>query len=328
MRIFISYANEDNVIANKLSSILLSDGYDIFNASSIPFGADIYKYIGSEIAKADVFIIIVSKSSNRSTYVASEMAAILSLRDKGRMPLVIPIVIGKDTDVPIDIARFHYVVFPNSTDNSTTKHDQHEQLLDSVYGKDAIKKIELILSAHEEKLKTEALKKKKIEEKVQSGLSKYIEDVFENLKASEKRNRRLALGLYLISIISLIATVLIAVLFYTRMDFNIANSKYIVIFGIVSLCIIIMLVSLSKLLFTLAKSFMVEAIRCSDRIHAISFGKFFLDAYGEEATHEEVLKAFSSWNIDNGSTSFRTQSGDDFDPKFSDILGGLKKILQ
>lgn len=47
-------------------------------------------------------------------------------------------------------------------------------------------------------------------------------------------------------------------------------------------------------LFTLAKAFMVEVIRCSDRIHAISFGIFFLDTYGSEASREEVLQAFSS----------------------------------
>lgn len=70
---------------------------------------------------------------------------------------------------------------------------------------------------------------------------------------------------------------------------------------------------------------MVEAIRCSDRIHAISFGKFFLDAYGSEASREEVLRAFSSWNIDNGNTSFRNQSGEDYDPKIAEIINVLKK---
>ena len=100
---------------------------------------------------------------------------------------------------------------------------------------------------------------------------------------------------------------------------------YMIAYGVTCLFIIIILISLSKLLFTLAKSFMVEAIRCSDRIHAISFGKFFLDAYGAEASREEVLKAFSSWNIDNGSTSFRNQSGEDYDPKIADIINILKK---
>ena len=70
---------------------------------------------------------------------------------------------------------------------------------------------------------------------------------------------------------------------------------------------------------------MVESIRCSDRIHAISFGKFFLDAYGSEATRQEVIQAFSSWNIDNGSTSFRNQSSEDYDPKIDEIIKLLKQ---
>ena len=70
---------------------------------------------------------------------------------------------------------------------------------------------------------------------------------------------------------------------------------------------------------------MVESIRCSDRIHAISFGKFFLDAYGDEATREEVINAFGSWNIDNGGTTFRNQSSDDYDPKLIELLKVFKK---
>lgn len=95
--------------------------------------------------------------------------------------------------------------------------------------------------------------------------------------------------------------------------------------GLSSLFMVIILISLSKLMFTLAKSFMVESIRCSDRFHAISFGKFFLDAYGTEASREEVIKAFSSWNIDNNSTTFRTQTGEDYDPKIAEIIKILKK---
>lgn len=51
----------------------------------------------------------------------------------------------------------------------------------------------------------------------------------------------------------------------------------------------------------------------------------FLDAYGAEATREEVLEAFSSWNIDNGNTSFRNQSSEDYDPKIAEIINILKK---
>ena len=78
-------------------------------------------------------------------------------------------------------------------------------------------------------------------------------------------------------------------------------------------------------MFTLAKSFMVEAIRCTDRIHAISFGLFYISAFDEKVTRDEVMKIFSNWNIDNGATSFRSQTSEDYDPKLHELLGLLKK---
>lgn len=136
---------------------------------------------------------------------------------------------------------------------------------------DAIEKIRLILAAHDEKIKQNEEEQRKSEEKVKTGLSNYIKDVFANLKESEKRNKRFAFWLYLVSIISLIATIVIAVAFVVNRDWQTLNVEYMIAYGVVCLFVIIILISLSKLLFTLAKSFMVEAIRCSDRIHAISF---------------------------------------------------------
>lgn len=187
-----------------------------------------------------------------------------------------------------------------------------------------LEKIRLILAAHDEKLKKHEQEQKESEEKVKQGLSEYIGDVFVKLQEKEKTNKNFAFWLYLVSILFLIATIVIAIVFFATVKVDSDNLVSLIIYGVVYLFIIVMLISLSKLLFTLAKSFMVESIRCSDRIHAISFGKFFLDAYGTEASREEVIKAFSSWNIDNGSTMFRTQSSDDFDPKLDEIIKILK----
>lgn len=72
---------------------------------------------------------------------------------------------------------------------------------------------------------------------------------------------------------------------------------------------------------------MVESIRNSDRIHAISFGEFYLNVYGKVATRDEVREVFGNWNIDNGS-SFISQSPKDYDPQILEnialALDGLK----
>lgn len=82
---------------------------------------------------------------------------------------------------------------------------------------------------------------------------------------------------------------------------------------------LVLILALGRLLFILGKSFMVEAIRNSDRIHAISFGEFYLNAYGKVATRDEVREVFGKWNIDNGS-SFISQSPKDYDPQILENL--------
>lgn len=84
------------------------------------FGNNIYKDIGKGIAKADAVIVVISKASNRSHFVANETISMLSFLDKGRMPLVIPVVLGTDTQLPADINRFNYIVIPyeNEKDDS------------------------------------------------------------------------------------------------------------------------------------------------------------------------------------------------------------------
>lgn len=324
MNIFISYSHADRNFALKLSAALESDDFDVFIDNKIPIGNNIYRDIGKGIAKADAVIVIISEGYYKSDFPINETVSFLSYFDRGRMPLVIPIVLGEDTKVPSDLNRFNYLVIPyseskgNASNAESTIHRLKK--LDERIEKSTIQKVRILLASHNEKLKKAEEEKKSSQEKVQHGLSEYIESVFVNLKENEKKNRRFAFWLYLVSILFLATTIIIAVVFAKNEIMKTADLTSAVVYAVTCLLIIIVLVSLSKLLFTLAKSFMVESIRCSDRIHAISFGKFFLDAYGSEATRQEVIQAFSSWNIDNGGTSFRNQSTSDYDPKIEDIL--------
>lgn len=340
MNVFVSYSHADSDFALNLASVLESDGYDVFVDNKIPIGNNIYKDIGKGLAKADAVIIIVSPNSNGSPFVANEVASLLSFFDRGKMPLVIPIVIGKNTVVPPEISRFNYIVIPYAQDDSSNKVDKEDYtvsyskfgpkvdnkpILDRNLQNDAIDKVRLILAAHDEKIKEAKEEKQKSEAKIKTGLSKYIDEVFTTLKGNEKRNKRFAGGLYVLSAFALVATLLIVILFFYRIDIANTMLEYLVVYGIICLFITVILVSFSKMLFTLAKSFMVESIRCSDRIHAISFGKFFIEAYGDEATIEQILQAFSAWNYDNGGSAFRSQSSDDYDPKLSEYGSFIKK---
>jgi hypothetical protein len=328
MNVFISYSHRDNIFALDLASVLESDGYEVFVDNKIPIGNNLYRDIGKGIAKADAVIIIVSQSSNDSEFVANEAASFISFFDRGRMPLIIPVVIGKDTLIPQELKRFNCIVIP-STNN--TQYYDNVDIHYSIFGpsigssiNNAIDKIRLILAAHDEKLRKAQQEKEQSEAKVKTGLTRYIDNVFKTLQENERRNKRFAYGLYLLSAVALIGILITIVLRSTSIDILNVPIERLIVYGVAYLFITIILISFSKLFFTLAKAFMVESIRCSDRIHAISFGKFFIEAYGENATIEQILQAFSAWNYDNGGSSFRTQSGDDYDPKFSQLISKLK----
>ena len=81
-----------------------------------------------------------------------------------------------------------------------------------------------------------------------------------------------------------------------------------------------------KYSFTLGKSYINEALKNADRIHAISFGKFYLDAYGSTAKWEDLKEAFQYWNI-NSESSFSKLDTNQYDPKFIELVVELSKII-
>lgn len=341
MNVFVSYAHSDRDFSLKLAGVLESDGYDVFIDNKIPIGNNIYRDIGKRLAKADVVIIVISQGYYADHgFVANETVSMLSFFDKGRMPLVIPIVLGKYTKVPADLNRFNYLVIPYETDTdneveyskygpkvkgSDTANDRVR--LDKEIEKKTISQIRLIVAAHQEKIDNEAASKKAAEEKVQGKLSEYLQETLTTLKINKIKNQWLAYIFYFLSVIPL-GVAIVMTLKFPQLATSLSQEPIpLAITSASQMVMLVLLISISKLFFALGKSFMVESIRNSDRIHAISFGKFFLDAYGDTATREEVLKAFSAWNIDDGKTSFRELSGSDYDPKLDTYLDGIKEIV-
>ena len=331
MNVFISYSHADRDFATELAKNLDADGYDVFIDNKIPIGNNIYRDIGEGIAKADAIIIVISESFNHG-FVVNETVSMLSFFDKGRLPLTIPVVLGKNTPIPDGIERYNYLTIPykneKEKDSSEGGDKTNKKELDPNIKKSVIQSIRLILGAHNSKLAIEEEKQKVSEKKVKDGLSNYLNETMTRLYVNEKTNKVLAYILYFLSIIPLIVATVLTVLNLSVNRDQARDPIFLAIQSVVSLLIVLLFISTSKLVFTLARSFMVESIRYSDRIHAISFGKFFLDAYGNDATREEVLKAFSTWNIDDGKTSFRNQSGDDYDPKLENMITAITDIYK
>lgn len=61
--------------------------------------------------------------------------------------------------------------------------------------------------------------------------------------------------------------------------------------------------ALARYSFVLSNSFMHESLKSGERLHAIKFGEFYLDAYGADADWGQLKEAFEHWNI-SGDSAF------------------------
>lgn len=96
----------------------------------------------------------------------------------------------------------------------------------------------------------------------------------------------------------------------------------VVFFSFKGLIVIGLFVALAKYCFLYGQSFMHEALKASERQHAINFGKFYLESYGADAGWGQIKEAFEHWNITT-SSAFSSNDADKFDPKVIDRIAQL-----
>lgn len=91
-----------------------------------------------------------------------------------------------------------------------------------------------------------------------------------------------------------------------------------------------LLAGFSRYAYILSNTYLKEALKIADRMHAISFGKFYLDSYGSTHEWEQVKEVFENWNINSTSTTSSTKA-DDIDlvslDKATTIFERIAKII-
>ena len=147
------------------------------------------------------------------------------------------------------------------------------------------------------------LETKKLTESIETEGYKYLDETIDNLNQQETVNRWISFGCYGLSF-----TVLSALLVFTFWRFCSFTSAEINfdLHKTIVLCVEIIVlsalaISICRFLFLLGKSFMVEAIRCADRAHAIGLGRLSLKLFKGKFKWAELRDVLQSWNIDNGS---------------------------
>ncbi len=309
-KIFISHSSFDFDLVNQITNGLIERGNEVI-FQNLEIGLDFITSTKNAIKEASVFILLVTRESVNSKRFLDELVQITGY----------VIAYGKKL-IPIFENGVNYEGIPEPV-----------RFLNGIHfeGKNSTSIIQLLKQIDNEinlflgkKLASEE-KVQVIKDKIESSYPEYISETITGLTSREKKLKNTAVFWYILGFVSLISGVGAAFIFSNNglkyFDGNTENWSKTTFFAIKSFIVIILLISASKYSFNLAKSYMNESLKISDRIHAISFGKFYLQVFNQQIEPTELKDIFQNWNINNES-SFINQKSKDFDPQF------LEKIIE
>ncbi len=157
------------------------------------------------------------------------------------------------------------------------------------------------------------LEEKRLEKSIESDGYKYLDETIADLNKQAKQHCIISWICYISSLGCLVFMFLFAYLRF--LNLAVVNEAVISIPHTIISCVEIVIlsiltVSISRFLFLLGKSFMVERIRCVDRAHAIGFGRLYLQLYKGKFKWDELKDVLKNWNIDNGSAFINMDAKD------------------
>ena len=191
-------------------------------------------------------------------------------------------------------------------------------------GFDRIRNAALALSKKISESPKKKIEQKEKQEQIERSAASFVEESILALTKREKTLKTQAILWYIIGFLSLITGVWVAL---TYINFNTIDTDSVIkiIYQIFkSLFVIGLLVAASRYAFNLGKTYMNEALKNADRIHAISFGKFYLQVFGTNIKSEDLKDVFKDWNTSKESP-FVNLDSNDFDHK---ILEAMLKFLE
>lgn len=308
-QIFLSYSKPDVEAALQLASVLKESGHTItVDVESLSVGQDWRRRLAEGLRQAEIFVVLISNSSIRSQSVLQELGAARAYAAESDRMIVIPVLIDR---ISIPLAVQDILVI------DAVDHDwQHVALeisrsIAEFFGRRAAK---------EEKAA-------EVAKKIEINAANYIEEAIQTQRSAAAWNSNIGFFWYIVGFLSLVAGIAFSVFalgsaYPTKTtiwtDVGIVALKSIVVIGLLAAC--------SKYSFSLGKSYISESLKCSDRIHAISFGKFYLRVYGDKATWVELKEVFQHWNIDRTST-FSSLDAAQIDPQILTLLSDLVKSV-
>lgn len=314
MRIFISHSYSDFDIANQLTELLVEQGNEIVlfdNDAFVNSKVQLKNNIKKLLNETDVLILLYTENSINSNWVNYEFNVFAEYsKQNNYRKAIFPVVIG-DIEVPKSIANRYVFI--------KAERNEIEQV--------AIK-LNNSLSRFQGELIAKEEQEKKVKERIEKSSADYVEETLSRLETRESELKRKANLWYNIGYGSIVGGIIVAILFtILTSTIKIGDWLDIGFLGLKSAIIIVLLITSSKYSLTLAKTYMNESLKNSDRIHAISFGKFYLQVFGNSVDSKDVKDVFGDWNLDKQS-EFIQMDSNDYDPKLVEIIIKTIKVLK
>lgn len=307
--VYISYNQRDRDFVAAVAEQLKAQGHVLsLDIATIMPGQDWRHALTEGLKSSEIFIVFLSQNSLESQFVLSEIGAARAYAaESGRM-LMIPIIID-EIRIPEVIQDLHAIIVPDRNIDQT------------------VERISTAISAFIGRRVAKEEQAEAVAQRIEVNAAEYIEEAIRSLEKLEKRNSVIGSTWYIAGFVSLILGIAFAFVGVvnissaperTWVDFAILSLKTIVVIGLLGAC--------AKYAFTLGKSYVSESLKSADRIHAISFGKFYLRVFSTKATWPELKEVFQHWNIDR-SSSFSSLDTSQFDPKLMESIIEIARII-
>lgn len=309
-RIYISSSQRDANIASQFTDALKSFGHEVSSdAVNLQAGQEWRTVLVDALRGSDGFVVLLTPNSLSSQYVLTEIGSARAfIRESERM-FLIPVIIGEMQIPPIIQDLQCVIADPKKLD-------------------EAFLRVQEAISVFMGRRAAKDERAEEVRQRIEQSAANYVQQTLTELGSRESRNRFTANVWYIMGFATLVGGVIYAGLGVARLGSTTGGQywyQYIAL-AIKSVVVIALLIAASKYSFNLGKADMEEALKNSDRIHAISFGRFYLAAFGDDATWDQLKEVFQHWNIDKGDRLSQF-TPDQFDPKFMEAIIELAKIM-
>ena len=306
-KVFLSYSRADQEVAAEVAAQLSDQGHDVFTDMLLPAGQEWQQALAEGLRSSDVVVSIISPDSTNSQFVMTELGAAMAYaRESGKM-LVLPVIIGH-ADIPTPVREINAII-DRDADPSRIANEIGRAIAHFIGSRTAAQE-----------------KQEETRQRIEKNAADYVGEAVASQKLAEARYRRLGMVWYAAGLVALVAGLVFVALALIHVQPPAGDWTTFALMALRAVIVIVLLGACAKYAFALGRSFTVESLKSADRLHAISFGEFYLRVYGQEAEWQDLKEAFANWNIDRPSAFVDTRSSD-FDPKLVELITNIVQAV-